>query len=79
MAGVKVRFRTYCYPCRRMAPRHRRPHRWEWEYWISCEGVRLVQRQGFGSFDRAWMSAERSWFKLAALSCVAPESTRMDP
>jgi len=75
---VRVRFRSYCYGCRRGARWDGRclrdRHRWDWEYWISCDGRRLVQRGPFATFDRAWESAQRSWFKLAATSCItAPE------
>ena len=70
---LRVRFRTYCYGCRRpwglgvcMWSRHR----WTWEYWIHCDGLRLVQRQGFATFDRAYLSAAKSYAKLAAAACV---------
>lgn len=71
---MKVTFRTYCYGCRRGARWHGRclwrAHRWYWDYFISCEGRRIIQRGGFASFDRAWRSAERTWFKLTAVSCI---------
>lgn len=70
---MRVVFRTYCYGCRRgqrwngcVWPEHR----YEWEYWIHCGGRRLVQRGQFRSYDRAWESAQRSWFKLAAVECI---------
>jgi len=77
---MKVTFRTYCYGCR-LGTRWRgypsciwRQHRWTWEYWISCDGRRLVQRMHFATLDRAWRSAERSWFKLTAVSCITARS-----
>lgn len=74
---MRVRFRTYCYGCRRgMAWRGRclwRTHRWDWEYIVSCDGRRLMQRGGFRTWERARKSAERSWVKLAMLSCLGAE------
>lgn len=74
---MRVHFRTYCYGCRqgrrwntiyREGGQGRtciwRQDRYEWDYFIEEGGRRLVQRSGFASFDRAWQSAERSWFKL---------------
>lgn len=73
---MRIRFRTYCYGCRRhlgagwhrtfAAGRHRR----DWEYWIHCDGRRLIQRQGFATFDRAWRSAQRAYIKLADTACI---------
>lgn len=81
---MRVRFRTYCYGCRRFggigADRWHQAfggghHRWDWEYWIHCGGVRLVQRQSFATFDRAWESARRSYIKLADTACLARGAT----
>jgi hypothetical protein len=69
VVDLHVYFRTYCYGCRRGARWHGRclwpRHRWDWEYYIMADGRRLVQRQSFASWDRAWRSAQRSWAKLA--------------
>jgi hypothetical protein len=71
---MKVHFRTYCYGCRRGRNWNGkclwREHRYDWEYYIECSGRRLVQRQSFKTFDRAWRSAERSWFKLLTTECI---------
>lgn len=75
---MRVRFRTYCYGCRRgwrIGDRWHRTyaagrHRWEWAYTIACDGRALLYRQGFATFDRAWQSARRSYIKLANLACI---------
>lgn len=83
-ATLRIRFRTYCYGCRSGRPAgdywHRAyatngtGHRWTWEYWLHCGGRRLLQRQGFATFDRAWESARRSYIKLASTACLAPSA-----
>lgn len=75
---LRVRFRTYCYGCRRGRRWDRcvwSAHRWDWEYWLHCGGRRLLQRQGFSTFDRAWQSARRSYMKLASTACLTAAST----
>jgi len=68
---MKVHFRTYCYGCRRGKSRCLwRAHRYDWEYFIECDGRRLIQRGAFKTFERARRSAERSWFKLLSTECI---------
>lgn len=71
---LRVRFRTYCQGCRYgrrwNGGCHWTKHRYDWEYWIHCDGRRLIQRQGFHGFDRAWDSARRSYIKLASTACI---------
>lgn len=70
---MRCHIRHYCYECRRQNRRTgswSHQHRWEWEYHIECDCHRLISRQGFGDYDRAIASAQRSWAKLAQLSCL---------
>lgn len=74
---MKVHFRTFCQGCRygrRWSRgclwRFSGGHRYEWEYWIECDGQRLTYRRSFRTFERAQRSAERHWNKLAAVSCI---------
>lgn len=77
---MKVTFRTSCYGCRRGARWNGqclwRAHRYDWSYYIACDGRRLVQRTAFRSFDLAWRSAQRSWFKLTSNACISAGDAR---
>lgn len=80
---MHVYIRAYCYRCRmgrrwyrdawwqaNVRAKHR--CRWEWEYWIGCDGFRLHSRTALVSWDGAIQSAHRAWKRLAALGCVRP-------
>jgi len=75
---LRVKIRSYCYGCRReLGERWHRAyatnangHRIWWDFYIHCDGRRLVQRQGFATFDRALSAAARAYAKLADSACI---------
>lgn len=74
---MKLHLRMYCYGCRigsrwgqGVCLYRRGQHRWLWDYYIECDGRRLVQRSGFANATRARRSAQRAYEKLAETSCI---------
>lgn len=64
---MRVRFRRYCYDCRRGASvfcRRRGKHNLWWDYYIFVGNTRLKQIGGFSTYERALVSAEAAWTKL---------------
>lgn len=83
-AFMRVRIRSYCYGCRRglgaswhrAYGNHPTGHRINWQFYIHCDGRRLITRQGFATFDRALASAQRAYIKLADTACIRAEAVR---
>jgi hypothetical protein len=44
-----------------------RAHRYQWEYFITCAGIRLRQRRDLVSLDAALVSAREQWAVLEAI------------